>query len=211
MFGPNKNIINSFFLFICLVLLLIASPILEEVDNSGVGFSILWSFVIVASVLNASPDIHKRVMAIILAVLWLITTFIPTGVHIATPSLIAALLFIFTIRVILMKIFNAYEVDADILNSSLTVYLLFGMAWTSVYMALYHINSQAFHVLSGTADFTSVDFIYFSFITLTTLGYGDIIPVSPIAKMLAATEAVTGVLYLTVLVAKLVSLYKRSH
>ncbi len=49
--------------------------------------------------------------------------------------------------------------------------------------------------------------LYFSFSTLTTLGYGDIVPVSPLARMLTSVEAITGQLYLTVLVARLVGLH----
>ena len=51
------------------------------------------------------------------------------------------------------------------------------------------------------------DFLYFSFVTLTTLGYGDVTPVHDVAQMLAVAEAVTGQLYLTIFVARLVGLY----
>lgn len=53
---------------------------------------------------------------------------------------------------------------------------------------------------------TGAEMIYYSFVTLTTLGYGDIVPVSPSARSLATLEALTGQLYLTVLVARLVGL-----
>ena len=55
--------------------------------------------------------------------------------------------------------------------------------------------------------FTAAEMVYYSFVTLTTLGYGDIVPVSPSARALATLEALTGQLYLTVLVARLVGLH----
>jgi ion channel len=61
---------------------------------------------------------------------------------------------------------------------------------------------------SGTKQtMAGFDAFYFSFITLSTVGYGDITPVSRIARWLAAMEAMTGLLYVTVLIARLVSLY----
>ena len=65
----------------------------------------------------------------------------------------------------------------------------------------------AFNTNGGTTTINGFDGFYFSFITLSTVGYGDITPVSRIARWLAATEAMTGLLYVTVLISRLVSLY----
>jgi hypothetical protein len=87
---------------------------------------------------------------------------------------------------------------------------MLGLLWTVAYWLVAQVtpNAFAFNTNTGTKE-TMVGFnaFYFSFITLSTVGYGDIAPVSRIARWLAATEAMTGLLYVTVLIARLVSLY----
>ena len=61
--------------------------------------------------------------------------------------------------------------------------------------------------LPDRADYADPDFYYYSLVTLTTLGYGDITPLEPMARGLAALEAVIGPVYLTVLVARLVGMH----
>ena len=65
---------------------------------------------------------------------------------------------------------------------------------------------DAFDTPGVDEDYASVHFLYYSFVTLTTLGYGDIRPISPTARILSVTEAITGVLYTAILIARLVSL-----
>jgi len=82
--------------------------------------------------------------------------------------------------------------------------------WTVAYwlVAQMNPNAFAFNPAGGTQQtMAGFDALYFSFITLSTVGYGDITPVSKIARWLAAAEAMTGLLYVTVLIARLVSLY----
>ncbi len=86
-----------------------------------------------------------------------------------------------------------------------------GLTWVSCYFLIYMLQPEAFlvdqaHNPDGIFQF--VDFVYFSFVTLTTLGCGEITPVSAQARSLAMMEAVSGVLYIAVLVARLVGLYR---
>jgi hypothetical protein len=81
-------------------------------------------------------------------------------------------------------------------------YVVFGITWGAFYHILYIFLPQSFTNVSHWTDF-----LYFSFVTLTTMGYGDIAPVHPLARMLSIVEAMFGVLYTSLLVAKLVGLY----
>ena len=83
------------------------------------------------------------------------------------------------------------------------VYLLLGVVWQDFYVLLDIVVPGSFN----SSLLTEKDFLYFSFITLSTLGYGDITPVIGPARALAYTEALIGQLYLTILVARLVGLY----
>jgi hypothetical protein len=102
------------------------------------------------------------------------------------------------------------KVNLTIIINSINGYLLLGilgavlLAMTEILQKfLYHTDTGAINLAGGTAQ-GFYDFLYFSFVTLTTLGYGDVTPVSAFAKSVAFMIAVTGQLYLTILIAILV-------
>jgi Ion channel len=95
------------------------------------------------------------------------------------------------------------------IEGAIAVYLLLGFTWAQAYelVALWH--PGAFSAAVESMDSRALT--YYSFVTLTTMGYGDIMPVHPLARALAVLEALTGQLYLTILLARLVSLELRSR
>jgi hypothetical protein len=131
--------------------------------------------------------------------------------------LFAAAFLAYAVGVMLHFIFASRRVTRDTLFASLCVYLLLGVAWALAYSSIDVLDPAAFYYSTlrpgeptpglriDQRGNTAV--LYFSLSTLTTLGYGDIVPASPVARMLACLEAVTGNLYLTVLVARLVGLH----
>jgi hypothetical protein len=98
------------------------------------------------------------------------------------------------------------HVDAERLYAALSAYLLAGICFGLLYWVLEQMIPDAFNV---TGSFSQASAIYFSFVTLATLGYGDIAPRADIARGLAIVEGVGGQLFLAVLVARLVSLYSK--
>jgi len=102
------------------------------------------------------------------------------------------------------------RITGDTINGAICVYLLMGLAWSHAYALLDAIEPGSFQ-LGGAAELMAAGhsferFIGFSFITLTTVGYGNVIPLTPRAEALAVAEAVTGQLYLAVLLARLVAM-----
>ena len=100
------------------------------------------------------------------------------------------------------------RVDAERVCAALCVYLLAGIAFGGVFAALERLGPGS---LAGTGSIDLDDTVYFSFVTLATLGYGDIAPAASATRALAVLEAVFGQLYLAVLIARLVSLYARDR
>lgn len=104
---------------------------------------------------------------------------------------------------------RAGAVTDDRIFVSVSLYLLLGMLWFSLYNLLEAIHPGSF-VLQSTplSSRPPGTLLYLSLATLTTLGYGDIVPATPIARMVAALEAVAGVLYIAITVARLVAGYR---
>jgi voltage-gated potassium channel Kch len=119
---------------------------------------------------------------------------------IVTSSLIAA-----ASVVILKDVLRAERVTFQKICGGISVYLLFGILCANLYMWLAVAQPGAFTFASG-GEATYSQMLYYSVVTLTTLGYGDIFPVAPSTRVLASLEALLGQLYLTVLIARLVAL-----
>ena len=109
------------------------------------------------------------------------------------------------IFILIKKLFSVKIVTLDTIQGGSSVYLLMGIFWSFIYHILILTDPSAIFFGSGTEEFSSI--IYFSFTTLTTLGYGDITPVSWVARNLTTLEAVLGQLFLAIFVARLIGLY----
>lgn len=114
----------------------------------------------------------------------------------------------FIIARLLYFILRAPRVTAEVLAAGISVYVLLGMLWATLYALTARLVPGAFTGVSAAAGrLQGFEALYFSFITLTTVGYGDVAPAVPPARMLAMMEAMTGTLYLAVLISRLVSLH----
>jgi hypothetical protein len=111
---------------------------------------------------------------------------------------------------LLRHVIRAREVDAEILFGAACVYLFFALVWGLLYELVETVQPGSLAIggrpLVAGEDFgTSI--MYFSFVTLTTLGYGDIAPIGQFARVLAMLEAVLGQLFMVLLVARLVGVH----
>ena len=103
---------------------------------------------------------------------------------------------------------RARQVDSEHIYAALSAYLLVGVFFGLFYWVLEEIAPGTFNAGPG---FSRMSAIYFSFVTLATLGYGDIVPRSDVARGLAILEGVGGQLFLAVLVARLLSMYSKAQ
>ena len=124
---------------------------------------------------------------------------------ILTLSIVAAL--------VLVQVFRDGPITRHRIQGAIVVYLLLGLIWMSAYKLLLRIVPGAIHFASGEPGDLKLGhgLAYYSFVTLTTVGYGDITPVHPIARSLAAGEALVGQLYPAILIARLVSMQLASR
>ena len=199
-------------LLIALALLFFFFPFVEEVKGGDVIVSILLSLVLLSAVLAVADRKGVFFIALVLAIpaiagRW-INHFRP---DLAPPPvfLVAGLALIaFVVANLLRFVLRAPSVNTEVLCASISAYLMLGLLWTVAYWLVAQVNPNAFGFNTGPKETMSgFNAFYFSFITLSTVGYGDITPVSRIARWLAAMEAMTGLLYVAILISRLVGLY----
>ena len=112
--------------------------------------------------------------------------------------------FLFTaVCSLIKKIFTAREVTADTIAGGISIYLLIGILWTIIYRIFYYFDTSTFLISDGSVP----NFLFYSFVTLTTLGYGDITPAKIMVQNLSILEAVAGQMFVAILIARIVGLY----
>jgi len=112
--------------------------------------------------------------------------------------------------IVLSDVLKSEKVTTDTIHASICVYLLIGVTWALLYSVMEGIRPGSFLIEHSQVISVSEympHFLYYSFVTLTTLGYGDITPLTPLAKTVSYMEAVTGQIYIAVLIARLVGLH----
>ena len=199
-------------LLVALALLFLFFPFVEEVKGGDIIISILLSLVLLSAVLAVADRKGVFFIALVLAIpaiagRW-INHFWPDLVPPPVFLVAGLALIAFVVANLLLFVLRAPSVNTEVLCASISAYLMLGLLWTVAYWLVAQVTPNAFAFNTGPKEsMGGFNAFYFSFITLSTVGYGDITPVSRIARWLAATEAMTGLLYVTVLIARLVSLY----
>jgi hypothetical protein len=198
---------------IALVFFLASAPFVEEMPHGDIVDGGLLTLVLASGVLAVGGSLRRLIAAIILASpavigRWL-HQFVPGVPH--EYFLIPGLLFIIFVTANLLQfILHAPRVNSEVLCAGLSVYLLLGMTWMFAYLLVSERSPGAFAITAGPDTghaLGNFDAYYFSYTTLCTLGYGDIVPASHVARTLAAAEGITGTLFMAVLIARLVALY----
>jgi hypothetical protein len=124
---------------------------------------------------------------------------------VATEAFTIALL-VLLIPLVLKQVFREGPITAARIQGSIVVYLLLGLVWASGYQLLELLHPGSFRIPEGENALQPQVLGYFSYVTLTTVGFGDITPVHPVARALVIAEALIGQLYPAILIARLVSM-----
>jgi hypothetical protein len=206
------------YFFLSLLLLIVIVPYTESIDLPLLSFFFLAIMLTLLWVLK----LGKRLFWFCLAL-----AFIASPLNFLTDSrtlgeggtayllsesvsLCAYILFLLiTILVLLHRIFTEKVVTGDTIRGGISIYFLMGIFWSFAYGMVMLFDSSAIslrHGFGGTSDL-----LYYSFVTMTTLGYGDIEPVSGAARSLAILEAMFGQIFVTVFIARLVGLHIRDN
>jgi len=210
---PRFHRFSTVELLVALALLFFFFPFVEDVKGGDIIVSILLSLVLLSAVLAVADRKGVFFIAIALAVpaiagRW-ISHFRPDLVPPPVFLMTGLVLIAFVVANLLRFVLRAPSVNTEVLCASIAAYLMLGLLWTVAYWLVDQLTpgAFAFNTNEGLQSIRGFNAFYFSFVTLSTVGYGDITPVSKVARMLAAMEAMTGLLYVAVLIARLVALY----
>jgi hypothetical protein len=199
---------------VALVLALVSSPFTEALEDGDLVETARLTIVLVSGLVAVGGRAGVLVVGIVLATPALVgkwvnhwqPALVPDWMFLAPGILFLVLLLTQVLRFIL----RAPRVNSEVLCAGVAGYLLLGMLWAFGYILVARLSPDAFAFTTGPATgqlmkgFTA---IYYSFITLCTVGYGDIVPTSGAARMLAMMEGTIGTFYMAILVARLVSLH----
>ncbi len=213
-------------LLAALLLLLITTPavaLLQARGHEALSYNLitlLLALVVVAAAIAVGESRATIRLALVLAgpavLLAASDALLHHDVLAFAHRLCRTLFLLFAVYLLLRYVLTAERVTQNTISAALCVYLLLGVAWSTSYVLIERVEPASFSVTlqgdtSSRSSWTqaewSIEMLYYSFTTLTTLGYGDVVPLSPLARMLSVTEAVVGQIFLVVLVARLVGLH----
>lgn len=205
-------------LLMALGLLFVSAPFVEDLPQGELIESVLLTVVMVSAVLAVGGSHRTHLIALVLLVPALagkwINHFRPDLMPPTVYILGAIVFYGFVVAHLLRFIVRAPRVDANVLCAGVAGFLLLGLLWVPAYLLVARLNPSAFTLPSSSGVgvvMNGFDALYFSVITLCTIGYGDITPASKVARMLAMVEGITGLFYMAVLISRLVSLHSSAQ
>ena len=211
-FWSSETGMTSLLIFTLAYLFVVCA--LGDVSFGDLVADLMFSFIIVAGVMTTFRQRWLRFLVIVLAVASFTFVWLEHFYHyrkLTLLNVVFGLLFlILLLAILIVRVFQKGEVTPDRIRGAIVVYLLIGGMWDFFYFIIALIEPTSFNWPQGlvTGDLKAVQQVltYFSFITLTTTGYGDVTPAIPLTRTLAMFEALAGQLYLVITLTRLVSL-----
>ncbi len=199
------------FLIVLIVALIVLGPFIEGFIGLKLSMDLFFSIILITTIYAATQKRTHIIIAVILVIPTLFAVWSKTiaisGTYITIGFICGLILFAFAVILILKYIFSHQVVTRQTLSAAVGVYLLIAMMWTFIYRVMEILYPGSFAIAHSKLLDAENIYLYFSFVTITTLGYGDITPIGSHAISMAVLEAITGQIYLVVVVAWFVGMY----
>lgn len=197
----------SAFSLLLFVVIFVIPPLMPPGSGRGWGADVANALLLISGVLALGDRPRARRVLLPVALLTmavdLASWFAPIpAAWVEATGLLSLTVFLV---VVLGQTLRAGPVNLHRIQGAIAAYLLLGIIWAYAYSLLAQLRPGAFSGAVATIDGPR-GWLYYSFVTLTTMGYGDVLPLHPVARSLAILEAVVGPLYLAILVARLVGM-----
>lgn len=202
---------RCFYLFITLLIFIAVAPFIDVHQRGLTIRSAANTFVILAAVAAVGRSVVSFLVVLLLAAPALALRWLSIEPHYAMFMGLAlkldAATYVVTIALLLRYVFAREVMDADRLWGAAAAYILIGVLWSFLFAIVDLSHVDSFSSRGSVHSLQLIDLIYFSFSTLTTTGFGDIVAVGSFAKMAATLEGIVGQLFIAILIAKLVGVY----
>ena len=211
---PISTSDNFIWLLIALVLLLFGGAVFDQLESRHgerlINACLLLTIIIAIWSMeeNEGPWLNRKIGITLAFGLVMVSDSLMESNVLANAQLVMCFLFFsLTLHLAWRQIMFVGQVDGNKIVGAICIYILIGLVWSFAYLIAEEIFPGSFNGLTGTSWQTNIDdVLYYSMVTLTTLGYGDITPMQPLTRFLAFMEAITGIFFTTVLVASLIGL-----
>ena len=202
---------RSSLLLILILLKFILCPFLEGFIGINILMDILFSLILISGIYAISEKKLVFIMGLLIALPTFVAQWSLYFSKIPSLELVhrifGAVFFAYVLIIMISYLFREKNVTVEVITSAISAYFLIGLTWTFIFSFLEVLHPGSF-VLSSQNQIKDMDqLFYYSFVTLTTIGYGDITALTKPAGSLSVLEAMMGQIYLAVLVARLVGMY----
>ncbi len=207
----EKN--NFVYLFFALLIFLFSAAIMSEFpDTIGQNiFSVVTILMLMLSIKSLKTDRTwiwtVYALAVFFVILAILGNIFDHQLNVYLTLIILLMFFMGSFSTAVKQVLFVGDIDGNKIIGSLSLYILLGLIWTIIYLLILVMDPTAFSGIETTnwqQSFSRVT--YYSFVTLTTLGYGDILPTNHIAEFFVYLEAIIGVFYMAIIVSSLISL-----
>jgi hypothetical protein len=192
------------YIIFAIILVLLVNPFIRPLGLIGHLFStLILSMIPLASAYTLTEDRKKAIIVLLIAAPFVIleglNVFFTNRPLMVVAYSFGTILYFYIIVLLVIKLLSIRVITADLIFCAISIYLLIGIMWAGIYRVLEGISPGSFS--------ETTDLLYFSFVTLTTVGFGDVAPLSPLSRRLAVFEAAMGNVYVAVIIAMIVGRY----
>lgn len=203
-----RRIPSQYYLLVGIILFVFILPLIDKITILDFSPPLAYS-IITISILSVIEKKQKRRLKFLfyligssVLLIW-VMYFIPNTIISIISFIISISIFITATIILINQIVKSKEVNPEVILETISSYLLLGVMFTLTNSLIYAIDDQSINLTNPDL----ADIIYYSFITLTTIGYGDIYPVSDLARIVSVFFGLLGQLYLTIIMAFIIGKY----
>ncbi|PVX44677.1 ion channel [Flavobacterium sp. 103] len=186
-------------------------PIFGSYSSFMVIINVFWMLFLIAGIISLSKSKKQTILYTIIPFLFIlfgwISVFQPSPFVLLADIVFTIATFMLLIFLVLKKVFEPGPITEYRVIGSIVVYMILANFWSVIYLFIYEHIPGAFQITLPPFESNTLqaNFLYFSYITITTTGFGEIVPLHPFARAMVQIEAIIGVLYPVILIGRLVS------